>query len=69
MGCKTPEKGKKAAPVKKDAAPAKKTDKKVTREDYGLRLPGRSFPPAHGDAHRRQCLEALALFGLEGADG
>jgi uncharacterized protein (DUF58 family) len=40
-----------------------------TREDYGLRLPGQSFPPAHGDAHRRRCLEALALFGLEGADG
>jgi uncharacterized protein (DUF58 family) len=40
-----------------------------TREDYGLRLPGQSFPPAHGDVHRRQCLEALALFGLEGADG
>ena len=40
-----------------------------TREDYGLRLPGQSFPPAHGDAHRRQCLEALALFGLDGAHG
>jgi len=35
-----------------------------TREDYGLRLPDRSFPPAHGEAHRRQCLEALALYGL-----
>jgi uncharacterized protein (DUF58 family) len=33
-----------------------------TREDYGLRLPGSEFPPAHGDAQRRQCLEALALF-------
>jgi uncharacterized protein (DUF58 family) len=33
-----------------------------TGEDYGLRLPGAEFPPAHGDAHRRQCLEALALF-------
>ena len=31
-------------------------------EDYGLRLPGAEFPPAHGEAHRRQCLEALALF-------
>jgi len=40
-----------------------------TREDFGLRLPGQSFPPAHGDAHRRQSLEALALFGLEKADG
>jgi uncharacterized protein (DUF58 family) len=34
-----------------------------TREDYGLRVPGLEFPPAHGDAQRRQCLEALALFG------
>ena len=33
-----------------------------TREDYGLRLPGSEFPPAHGDEQRRQCLEALALF-------
>ncbi len=40
-----------------------------TLEDYGLRLPGQSFPPAHGDAHRHRCLEALALFGLEQADG
>ena len=28
--------------------------------DYGLRLPGTEIPPAHGDAHRRRCLEALA---------
>ncbi len=40
-----------------------------TRKDYGLRLPGYSFPPAHGEAHRRQCLEALALFGLDNPDG
>ena len=33
-----------------------------TREDYGLRLPGKEFEPAHGEAHRRVCLEALALF-------
>jgi uncharacterized protein (DUF58 family) len=33
-----------------------------TREDYGLRIPGGEFPPAHGDAQRRQCLGALALF-------
>jgi len=30
--------------------------------DYGLRIPGEAFPPAHGDAHRRRCLEALALY-------
>ena len=28
---------------------------------YGLRLPGREFPPGQGGAHRLQCLEALAL--------
>lgn len=33
-----------------------------TLEDYGLRIPGGEFPPAHGDTQRRQCLEALALF-------
>jgi uncharacterized protein (DUF58 family) len=33
-----------------------------TGEDYGLRIPGGEFPPAHGDAQRRQCLAALALF-------
>lgn len=33
-----------------------------THGDYGLRLPGTEFPPAHGDAHRHRCLEALALF-------
>lgn len=37
-------------------------DSDQTREDYGLRLPGAEFPPAHGDLQRRQCLEALALF-------
>ncbi|MDE2415402.1 MAG: DUF58 domain-containing protein [Comamonadaceae bacterium] len=28
---------------------------------YGLRLPGRQIAPDHGAAHRRRCLEALAL--------
>ena len=28
---------------------------------YGLRLPGLCLPPAAGEAHRRACLEALAL--------
>ena len=27
---------------------------------YGLRLPSLSIPPASGEAHKRQCLEALA---------
>ena len=38
-------------------------------EDYGLRLPGQVFPPAHGSAQRLDCLEALALFGKESTDG
>jgi len=29
--------------------------------DYGLRLPGLSYQPASGTAHRLACLEALAL--------
>jgi uncharacterized protein (DUF58 family) len=37
-----------------------------THRDYGLRLPGAEFPPAHGDAHRHRCLEALALFESAG---
>jgi len=32
------------------------------QRDYGLRLPGLAYPPAHGGAHRHRCLEALALF-------
>ncbi|MCP5089634.1 MAG: DUF58 domain-containing protein [Gammaproteobacteria bacterium] len=32
------------------------------QEDYGLRVPGAEFEPAHGEAHRRACLETLALF-------
>lgn len=30
---------------------------------FGLRLPGRTIAPGAGDAHRRACLEALALHG------
>ena len=33
-----------------------------TLEDYGLRVPGAEFEPTHGEAHRRKCLETLALF-------
>lgn len=39
------------------------------QRDYGLRLPGAEFPPAHGDAHRHRCLEALALFEASGRVG
>jgi uncharacterized protein (DUF58 family) len=41
-------------------------DADSTRQDFGLRLPGIEFPPAHGEAHRHQCLEALALFNESG---
>jgi len=40
-----------------------------TREDYGLRLPGTELSPSHGNGHRRRCLEALAVFGLEESRG
>ena len=29
--------------------------------DYGLRLPALEIKPGSGEAHKRQCLEALAL--------
>ena len=29
--------------------------------DYGLRIPGREIKPSTGEAHKRACLEALAL--------
>jgi len=29
---------------------------------HGLRLPGRELAPGQGDAHRRQLLDALALW-------
>ena len=29
--------------------------------NYGLRLPGLEIKPGSGEAHKRQCLEALAL--------
>ncbi|MDP2784100.1 MAG: DUF58 domain-containing protein [Sulfurimicrobium sp.] len=38
-------------------------DADAAAQRYGLRLPGRVLPPATGAEHRRQCLEALALFG------
>jgi uncharacterized protein (DUF58 family) len=30
--------------------------------DHGLRLPGTEIAPGHGDAQRKRCLEALALW-------
>jgi len=40
-----------------------------TLADYGLRLAGTEFGPGHGEAHRRNCLEALALYGKGPVDG
>ena len=40
-----------------------------TQRDYGLRLPGHEFPPAHGEAHRHACLETLAFFDQHSAPG
>ena len=34
--------------------------------EYGLRLPGLELPPSSGVAHRRHCLESLALFDAGG---
>ena len=36
------------------------------QRDYGLRLPGDEFPPAHGETHRHRCLETLAFFEAPG---
>lgn len=33
---------------------------------YGLALPNQDIPPQRGDAHRHQCLQALALYKLKG---
>jgi uncharacterized protein (DUF58 family) len=43
-------------------------DADQTQRDYGLRLPGHEFPPAHGEAHRNACLESLAIFNELPAD-
>lgn len=32
------------------------------QRDYGLRIPGQEFSPAHGESHRHRCLRSLALF-------
>jgi uncharacterized protein (DUF58 family) len=38
-----------------------------TQRDYGLRIAGQEFGPAHGEAHRHQCLEALAFYDMDKA--
>ena len=35
---------------------------------FGLRVPGATIPMASGEAQRERCLEALALFDLDGSD-
>jgi uncharacterized protein (DUF58 family) len=32
--------------------------------DFGLNLPGKTIEPDRGEAHKRNCLKTLALFGL-----
>ena len=44
-------------------------DTDQSRADYGLRLPGQEFAPAHGEAHKHECLVALALFALDNEHG
>jgi uncharacterized protein (DUF58 family) len=44
-------------------------DAERTQADYGLRLPGHEFSPAHGESHRHRCLEALAFFDGSGSTG
>ncbi len=43
-------------------------DAERLREDYGLRMPGKEFPPAHNEAQRHSCLQSLAVFGLAKID-
>jgi uncharacterized protein (DUF58 family) len=38
-------------------------DAETQGQVWGLRLPTRQIPPARGEIHLRQCLEALALYG------
>lgn len=40
-------------------------DAEAAGVDYGLLMPTQRIKPAHGEAHRRHCLETLALHGLE----
>lgn len=37
-------------------------------ERYGLKLGGLEIPPGAGSEHRRRCLDALALYGLESGE-
>jgi len=39
-----------------------------TQRDYGLRIPGHEFSPAHGQAHRHRCLETLAFYENEDSE-
>ena len=44
-------------------------DAELAGRGYGLRLPGKTIAPGRGEAHRRDCLTALALFGESGGSG
>jgi uncharacterized protein (DUF58 family) len=43
-------------------------DAERMQRDYGLRMPGMEFPPAHNEAQRHSCLRSLAVFGQARAD-
>lgn len=36
------------------------------QRQYGLKLPGKTIAPGKGEAHKAQCLRALALYGVDG---
>ena len=44
-------------------------DAHQAQQQYGLKLPGLVIPPSKGEAHQARCLQALALFGVEHAQG
>ena len=41
-------------------------DAEAEQRNYGLRLPGLTIRPNHGEHHQHECLKALALYGKEG---
>ena len=44
------------------ASPRGRSPPTAPAADYGLRLPGLEIAPGGGEAQRRRCLEALALW-------
>ena len=44
---------------------AKILEMEALGQHYGLRIPGKVFPPSQGDVHLHKLLSALAVFGFE----